>query len=641
MTFYEAAIRILERAGEPLHANEITRIAIEEKLLSHVGKQPEATMASRLAAMARRGQDRRLLAVEPDVFGLNEWNVEASPEALEQSGQPIERDENEPALRDRERHPKVDKDNVRVAGRSDRRRRHEDAERRRKRRMGPVPEFVFELLGRVGIPVPLFELAAAVRERDLVPDDLGREALGKMLAAENERREEDGRRPLFVLYDGGLAGLSGGQGPSAEEPDYQALVEKAVAKLAADRKPSRPAAADAAAIPGGTVEELRQRATRQLRKRLNELDGAGLEAVTHAMLEGMGYRDIRVAKRHKDGSLFTTRRRMGLTEVRFAIRVLKGGGEVRREDIAELRKDMASHSSQMGVIVSPNDVTREGRNEASQVGAPLVTLLCADALADQMAARGVGVVERTITYVDFDESALRAVLRRKGGRAAEAERNESTAQERRERREQERKALRERREQARAERRRQREEAKAREEAGEKEDGTAESKEADASGAEERPREEGKAPRRSRGRGRRGGEREASAPEESSADIAPAEDRALEKTSEERAPAEDRALEKTAEERAPAEEQSAAEATPAEAPVKVETSEAARGKGPSEERIEEKAADAAPSETPESGRREAGPAAGQEAREASDAAPEGEAAAAEGSPQRRSSGEEG
>jgi len=472
MTFYEAAIQILLQAGQPLHASEIAQRAIQENLLSHVGKDPEGTMASRLAAMARRSQDRRLVAVEPDIFGLTDWNLKNSPEALEQSGLPEVHDEDAPSLRSRERHPKIDKENVRVAGRSDRRRRHEEVDRKRKRRLGPVPEFVFELLGRIGIPVPLFELAAAVREKDLVADDLGREALGAMLAAENERREGEGRRPLFALYDEGLAGLQGGAAPSDEEQDYPALVAKAVRRLSEDRRPSQPQAAAAGPAPSGAVEravaDQRQRAIRQLRRRLIELDAAGLEAIAASMLESMGYRDLRVAKRHKDGALFTTRRRMGLTEVRFAVRVIRGGREVRREEIAELRKDMGSHSAQLGVIVSPSDVTREAKNEASQASLPLVTLLCADALADQLAERGVGVVTRTVSYVDYDDGAFRSLLRRAPTEAGAGDaegggsrRSESAAEERRERRERERKEWRERREQAREERRRQRAEAEA------------------------------------------------------------------------------------------------------------------------------------------------------------------------------------
>ncbi|HEY0840662.1 MAG TPA: restriction endonuclease, partial [Vulgatibacter sp.] len=267
--------------------------------------------------------------------------------------------------------------------------------------------------------------------------------------------------------DEGLVGLHGGAGPSSEPQDYSALVAQALAKLAEEKRP-QPVAAVAAKAFGAVeraAEEQRQRAIRQLRKRLLELEAGALESLVGVMLAEMGYRDVRIAKRHKEGALLLTSRRMGLTEVRFAVRVIKGGREVRREEIADLRKDMASHGAQMGVVVSPADPTREARNEASNAQAPLVTLLCADALADQLAERGVGVATRTVKYVDFDEASFRAALRQRAPAEGEAEAQPKkagpTAEERRERRERERKEWRERREKAREERRRQRQEAEA------------------------------------------------------------------------------------------------------------------------------------------------------------------------------------
>src|SRR5262249_3933265 len=66
MTFYEAALRILETEGRPLHFLEITEKSIAQNLLSHVGKMPEQTMLSRLAAMAKRTRDRRVMVTARD-----------------------------------------------------------------------------------------------------------------------------------------------------------------------------------------------------------------------------------------------------------------------------------------------------------------------------------------------------------------------------------------------------------------------------------------------------------------------------------------------------------------------------------------------------------------------------------------------
>ena len=85
MTFYEAALRVLESEGRPLHFLEITEKSIAQNLLSHVGKMPEQTMLSRLAAMARRTRDRRVMVTAKDTFALTDWALPEDAEALAQT----------------------------------------------------------------------------------------------------------------------------------------------------------------------------------------------------------------------------------------------------------------------------------------------------------------------------------------------------------------------------------------------------------------------------------------------------------------------------------------------------------------------------------------------------------------------------
>ncbi|MBI4704948.1 MAG: restriction endonuclease [Deltaproteobacteria bacterium] len=84
MTFTEAAREVLRLAGRPLHYKEITELAIERNLLSHVGKSPEVTMGARLAAtMKKEGDDNPLIRVRPGVFALREWDEETIGRGLE------------------------------------------------------------------------------------------------------------------------------------------------------------------------------------------------------------------------------------------------------------------------------------------------------------------------------------------------------------------------------------------------------------------------------------------------------------------------------------------------------------------------------------------------------------------------------
>jgi hypothetical protein len=75
MTFTEAAAQVLRLVGKPLHYKEITDVAIEKDLLSHVGKSPDVTMGARLAALVKKGdKDNPLVRIKPGVFALRDWD---------------------------------------------------------------------------------------------------------------------------------------------------------------------------------------------------------------------------------------------------------------------------------------------------------------------------------------------------------------------------------------------------------------------------------------------------------------------------------------------------------------------------------------------------------------------------------------
>ena len=83
MTFTEAAAHVLRLVGKPLHYKEITDVAIEKNLLSHVGKSPEVTMGARLAALVKKGdKENPLIRVKPGVFALREWTTDIIAKGL-------------------------------------------------------------------------------------------------------------------------------------------------------------------------------------------------------------------------------------------------------------------------------------------------------------------------------------------------------------------------------------------------------------------------------------------------------------------------------------------------------------------------------------------------------------------------------
>ncbi|HEY8944416.1 MAG TPA: winged helix-turn-helix domain-containing protein, partial [Polyangiaceae bacterium] len=92
MTFTEAAAQVLRLVGKPLHYKEITDVAIEKNLLSHVGKSPEVTMGARLAALVKKGdKENPLVRVKPGVFALREWDQETIEKGLKDRTPALER----------------------------------------------------------------------------------------------------------------------------------------------------------------------------------------------------------------------------------------------------------------------------------------------------------------------------------------------------------------------------------------------------------------------------------------------------------------------------------------------------------------------------------------------------------------------
>ena len=71
MTFYEAAIEVLRDAGRPLHYKKIAAQAIEQSLLSHVGRDPYETMNARLnQEVQKKSGDTLVKLVRPGVYEL-------------------------------------------------------------------------------------------------------------------------------------------------------------------------------------------------------------------------------------------------------------------------------------------------------------------------------------------------------------------------------------------------------------------------------------------------------------------------------------------------------------------------------------------------------------------------------------------
>lgn len=391
MTFTEAAVEVLRRAGKPLHYKDIADIAVRENLLSHVGQDPEVTMGQRLAAMAKRDDERKVVAVSPDgTFALLEWSV-----PIEQVVEPVPpplhpAEEGDLLYRPREREPKPI--NVQARRRMEALQTGPDDEEDRKRgqrRFPPPAEVVFEWLAQRQSGAPIAELSDALFKKNLLSEALVRDhgSLVQALLEDNRRRTEAGRKPAFIV-DGERVTL-------VEFPAPSALPEEARSSQTALGRPMTAAQ---------LVAEGRRAVIRALRRRVADLETAGFEQLCSHLLEKMGMRDVRVAKRSKDGPLYLARQRRGVSDLRTAVRLVRGSREIGRADVQELRKDLAHYSAQMGLVLAAGEAGRDARAEASAAGQPPVALYAGDALAEELVSLRVGVTVQVVELADVDEA---------------------------------------------------------------------------------------------------------------------------------------------------------------------------------------------------------------------------------------------
>ncbi|WP_257447105.1 HTH domain-containing protein [Archangium lipolyticum] len=421
MTFYEAALRVLESEGRPLTFLEITEKSIAQNLLSHVGKTPELTMLSRLAAMARRTRDRKVVVTAKDTFALADWALPEDVEALAQTGvMEAHPEDSLPPLRPTERHPEPRTDNVRVAGRGSERkqRRREDEEEGRggrRRRFPPMPEVVFEILSEGEQSLRPEQLLEQIKTKELAAEDTTVEGLLTALLEDNQRRIDAGRRPQFALTNGEVTLERAGAPSEAPPLELQAAFAAALGIPLEDGRPVLPrAGAAAAASPEAqadaallttartALKDARKAVARAVRKRLGELDVGTFEKSVVKMMHALGFRELKVAKRSKEGPLLTARKREGSVDLRFAIRMLKGTPSLDRKAVQELRKDLGHYSAQVGLLACAGDVRGDARTEAQASGS-LVMLWCGDALGEKFLEAKAAVTVTTVELYDLDE----------------------------------------------------------------------------------------------------------------------------------------------------------------------------------------------------------------------------------------------
>ncbi|HTR51201.1 MAG TPA: restriction endonuclease [Kofleriaceae bacterium] len=239
--------------------------------------------------------------------------------------------------------------------------------------LGDAAASVFAQL-RNGQPLPVRQLAAMMRKRNLVqqdPEQLWPQLKAELLGDERSYRSL-GLRPRIVYRGRDLFA----PGPVAAS-----------------------ATADAEADVAGSLSRLAGATHRALAARLVRASAAGFERLIHAYLVAAGYRDIDWVKR-VGGISYAAATAPGIART-ILISARSGDQAIDRRAIGELRVGVEAKDLVAGILFSPTELSEDAERELERAGRS-IAVVCGAQLVAALVQTGVGVVSSAapLHYVD-------------------------------------------------------------------------------------------------------------------------------------------------------------------------------------------------------------------------------------------------
>ncbi|HEY0249898.1 MAG TPA: restriction endonuclease, partial [Kofleriaceae bacterium] len=247
--------------------------------------------------------------------------------------------------------------------------------------LGDAAAAVFAQL-RNGQPLPVRQLAAMMRKRNLVtqdPEQLWPQLKAELLGDERSYRTL-GLRPRIVYRGRDLFA----PGPVAMSTT-----------------------ADAEAAMAGALSKLAGATHRALAGRIQRASAAGFERLIHAFLVAAGYREIEWVKR-VGGIAYATALMPGLGRT-VLISARSGDQPIDRRGIGELRVGVEAKDLVAGILFAPRELSEDAEQELERAGRS-ISVMCGDSLVAALIASGVGVVSAAAPVHYLDDQLLDELL---------------------------------------------------------------------------------------------------------------------------------------------------------------------------------------------------------------------------------------
>ncbi|MBL9019790.1 MAG: restriction endonuclease [Myxococcales bacterium] len=247
--------------------------------------------------------------------------------------------------------------------------------------LGDAAATVFAQL-RNGQPLPVRQLAAMMRKRNLVeqdPDQLAPQLKAELLGDERSYRTL-GLRPRIVYRGRDL--FAPGPVAMSQTAEAEAGIAAALSRLA-----------------GATH--------RALAHRIAKASPAGFERLIHAYLVAAGYREIAWVKR-LGGISYAQATAPGIGRA-VLISARSGDQPIDRRGIGELRVGVEAKNLVAGILFSAPELSEDAEKELERAGRS-IAVICGDQLVAALIATGVGVVSSAAPLHFVDDQLLDELL---------------------------------------------------------------------------------------------------------------------------------------------------------------------------------------------------------------------------------------
>lgn len=342
MSALEAALKVLQQAGTPLHYREIVKRILEAKLWVTAGKTPEATVNAQLAVDVKtRGKASAFRRCGRGVFALNAERTDT-----ESVGTVVKTEE--PALY--------------VAG----------APAGKTVSFTEAAQRILESAG--GKPMHYRDITRHALEHKML-DTEGETPEATMYAqilTECKRRQRRGEQPRFMILGKGMI----------------SLVRWQVKGLAFQ------------------IEESNRKARKELLKLIREMPPGDFEDTIGRLLAAIGFEEVEVTARSKDGGIDVRGTLVvgGVIKTRLAVQVKRWRANVQSPTVQQVRGSLGAH--EQGLIIATSDFSKGAREEAERADATPVALMNGEQLVALMVENEIGVRRTSMQLIEVGESLL-------------------------------------------------------------------------------------------------------------------------------------------------------------------------------------------------------------------------------------------